>query len=76
MNKITIITPFYNSEKFIARCCESLHQQTLKELEFLFIDDGSQDSSRSIVEKFAQQDSRFRILNQKIKDKELPEILL
>lgn len=49
---ISVIVPFYGVERFIGRCVESLMNQTLTEgVEFLFIDDGSVDRSRQIIEE-------------------------
>lgn len=48
--KITVIIPFYNSEKSIFRCAKSLFEQTLEDdIEFIFIDDCSSDNSMTIV---------------------------
>ena len=41
-----------------------LHRQTLKEAEFLCIDDGSQDSSGRILDEYAAKDSRFKVVHQ------------
>lgn len=50
--KISVIVPFFGVERFIGRCVESLMNQTLTEgVEFLFIDDGSEDGSRHILEQ-------------------------
>lgn len=47
---ITIITPFYKVASYIEKCAESLFSQTLKGIEYLFIDDASPDESRSLLE--------------------------
>jgi len=47
--KVSVIIPFYNSEKTIGRCAESLFAQTLADIEYIFIDDGSSDSSVSVL---------------------------
>ena len=43
--KVSVVIPFYNVEKYIYDCARSLFQQTLLELEFIFIDDCSTDNS-------------------------------
>lgn len=63
--KVSIIVPVYNVEKFLDRCLNSLINQTLKEIEIICINDGSVDNSLQILEKFAKQDDRITILNQK-----------
>ena len=61
MPKISVIIPVYNSEKFLSRCIDSVLTQTFTDLELLLIDDGSQDKSGLICDKFASQDSRIRV---------------
>ena len=64
MPRITTITPCYQAEKTIRATLESLQKQTFKDWECIVIDDGSTDSSAEIVEAFAKQDSRIRLLRQ------------
>lgn len=47
--QISIIVPIYNVEKYIERCCRSLFELTLTDLEFIFVDDCSPDNSSEIV---------------------------
>lgn len=61
--KVTVIVPFYNSEKYICECVESLLNQTLKELEIICIDDGSTDDSSNIVQGYAQRDDRIILIS-------------
>ena len=51
--KVSIIVPIYNVEKYIERCAKSLFEQTLDNIEYIFIDDCSPDNSVSILEKMA-----------------------
>ncbi|PEJ58455.1 glycosyl transferase family 2 [Bacillus sp. AFS002410] len=62
--KVSVIIPVYNAEQFIAQCIESLLKQTLKECEFIFVNDGSKDNSRKIVEKYQTIDERIKLINQ------------
>ena len=62
--KVSIIIPVYNAEKYIEECIHTLLNQTLKECEFIFINDGSKDKSREIIEKYIDTDKRIRIINQ------------
>ena len=59
---ISVILPVYNVAPWIGECIESLKKQTLPGLEFIFVDDGSTDGSRDIIEAFAAVDPRVRIL--------------
>jgi len=51
MPKISVIVPIYNAEKYIERCARCLFEQTLDEIEYLFIDDCSPDHSIAILEQ-------------------------
>ena len=64
MNKISIIIPVYNTEKYLEKCLSSIINQNIKELEIICINDGSLDNSLAILEKFAKLDKRIRIINQ------------
>lgn len=59
MFKISIIIPVYNVEKYIERCVRSLFEQTLDDIEFIFVDDASPDNSiqiiKSILEEFPKR---------------------
>lgn len=46
---ISIITPIYNVRPFVAKCVESLMNQTFKDVEFIFVDDASSDGSIDIL---------------------------
>jgi len=64
MVKVSVIVPVYNVEKYLGKCLDSLIGQTLKDIEIICINDGSTDNSLSILEKYAKQDSRIKIINQ------------
>ena len=49
--KVSVIIPVYNAEKYITECIESLLNQTLKECEFIFVNDGSKDNSSEIIDE-------------------------
>jgi glycosyltransferase involved in cell wall biosynthesis len=53
--RASVIVPAYNEEKFIARCLESIKNQTIRELELIVVDDGSMDFTISIAEKYADK---------------------
>lgn len=62
--KVSIVIPVYNTEKYLQRCIDSLLAQTYKNIEFIFVDDGSKDNSFSILEKAEKQDRRIIIMQQ------------
>lgn len=61
---ISAIVPVYNSEKFLKDCIKSLRNQSLKEIEMIFVNDGSSDRSLDILRKYKNIDSRIKIINQ------------
>ena len=65
MDKISVIIPVYNTEKFLRQCLGSIVNQTYKNLEILIVDDGSPDRSDAVYQEFALQDNRIKIIKQK-----------
>lgn len=61
--KVSIIMPVYNVEKYVGRAIESIQNQTLKEFEFLIVDDGTPDRSGKICDRYAKQDSRLKVIH-------------
>ncbi|MDP9956828.1 glycosyltransferase involved in cell wall biosynthesis [Epilithonimonas hungarica] len=64
---ISIVVPIYNVQKYLARCIESLINQSFREFEIILVDDGSPDDSILICEKYAKIDDRITIIRQKNK---------
>ena len=62
--RLSIVVPYWNVEKYLRPCLESLQRQTFADFETILVDDGSQDSSRKIAEKFCAEDPRFRLVTQ------------
>ena len=67
MDKVSIIIPVFNSEKFLQRCLSSIIFQTHENLEILCIDDGSTDNSLIICDEYAEKDKRVRVLRKESK---------
>ncbi|WP_295112453.1 glycosyltransferase [uncultured Methanobrevibacter sp.] len=63
--KISVIIPVYNDEEYIGRCLNSLINQSLKEIEIICINDGSNDNSLEILEEYKNKDDRIQIISQK-----------
>ena len=51
--------PVYKVEKYVRKAIESIQNQTLKEFEFLIIDDGTPDNSGKICDEYAEK-SRYK----------------
>ena len=62
---VSVIVPVYNVESYVGRCIESIQEQTYENLEIILINDGSKDNSLEVCQKYADQDSRIRIITQK-----------
>lgn len=58
---VSVIVAVYNSEKYLCQCIDSIVNQTLRNIEVICINDGSTDSSLSILQEYAQNDTRIRI---------------
>ena len=63
MPKVSVIIPVYNVEKYLRECLDSVVNQTLKDIEIICVNDGSTDNSLQILEEYASQDSRIKIIN-------------
>lgn len=63
--KVSIIVPMYNTEKQIARCLETLANQTLKDIEIIVVNDGSTDDSKKIVFEYMNRYSNIVYLEKK-----------
>ena len=62
-DKISVIIPVYNVEKYLAECMDSILHQTYHNLEILLIDDGSTDSSGQICDDYAAIDKRIIVIH-------------
>ena len=66
--KVSVVVPIYGVEKYIERCARSLFEQTLEDIEYIFINDASPDSSIDILKKsledYPQRKAQVRIINQ------------
>ena len=51
----TIVTPCFNSEKYIRKSIESVLNQTYKNFEYFIIDGGSEDATKSIIKSFGSK---------------------
>lgn len=64
--KVSVITPMYNQkENYLRKCLDSLKKQSLKEIEFIIVNDGSTDQSCiKVCEEYIKNDKRFKLINQ------------
>ena len=62
--KISVIVPVYNAEMYLPECIKSILGQTYRDLELILVNDGSNDNSGRICEKYAGSDLRIRVIHQ------------
>ncbi len=60
--KISVIMPAYNAESFLARSVGSVLGQSYRDLELIVVNDGSKDRTAAVLEEFARQDERLKVL--------------
>ena len=58
---IDVLIPIYNGEKYIAKCLDSLLNQTYKNLRIVIADDGSTDSSANIIKSYVEKNSNIEL---------------
>ena len=62
---VSIVVPVYNACKYLDRCLTSIKEQSFTAWECIVIDDGSNDGSDIICDKYSVNDSRFRVYHKK-----------
>jgi glycosyltransferase involved in cell wall biosynthesis len=62
---ISVITPVYNGEQFIAACIQVVIDQQCPDVEHIIIDGGSNDQTVDIIKRYAEQYSHIRWLSEK-----------
>lgn len=62
---ISVIIPVYNCGKYINTCADSILKQDFKDLEIIFVNDGSTDNSLEKILKIQKNDARIKIINKK-----------
>ena len=60
---ISVLMPVYNGASYLAEAVESIRAQTFGDFEFIAVDDGSTDGSLPLLQRFAQEDPRLRIVS-------------
>ena len=58
---VSVVTPVYNGEEYLAECVESVMAQTYPHWEYVIVNNRSTDRSRAIAERYAEQDPRIRV---------------
>ncbi|SEJ03392.1 Glycosyltransferase involved in cell wall bisynthesis [Lachnospiraceae bacterium A10] len=63
--KVSVCVPVYNVEKTLEKCLDSILNQSLKDIEIICVNDGSKDSSLSILRKYEKLDNRIVVVDKK-----------
>lgn len=63
MPLISVLMPVYNAQRYLPQAVESILHQSFGDFEFLILDDGSTDRSLAILQGYARQDQRIRLLS-------------
>lgn len=64
MPRVSVVIPVYNVAKYIEECLDSVLGQTVRDIEVICVDDGSTDGTPAILQRYAQNDSRIKLLSQ------------
>jgi glycosyltransferase involved in cell wall biosynthesis len=62
---VSIVTPVYNGERFLAECIESVLAQTYKKWEYIILNNCSTDDTLNIANSYAEKDNRIRVVSNK-----------
>lgn len=63
MNMLSLIIPFYNIEKYLTQCLDTIINQTYKNIQIILVDDGSTDLSGRICDEYADKDPRIIVIH-------------
>ena len=63
--KVSIISPVYNTGKFILRFLKSIQSQNFNDIEIILIDDCSKDNSAELIKRYQNEDKRIRLIKNK-----------
>lgn len=61
--KVSVVVPIYNVEKYLIRCVESIINQSYKNLQVILVDDGSTDSCPQICDEYLEKDKRIEVIH-------------
>lgn len=67
MCKVSVIVPVYNGSEYIKTCCDTLINQTLKDIQVVFVDDGSTDDSWTIMNECSNKYENVEVFHQENK---------
>ncbi|MFD8082411.1 glycosyltransferase family 2 protein [Kitasatospora sp. NPDC059722] len=62
--RLSVVVPIYNVERYLEECLDSIAGQSFEDFECVMVDDGSTDDSALLAKAYAEQDPRFRLVQQ------------
>lgn len=62
--KVSLIIPFFNAANYISACIQSVFNQSLDDIEIIFVNDGSTDAGVEILTNYSKNDQRIKIIHQ------------
>lgn len=62
---VSIVTPFYNTDEYLAECIESVFAQTYQNWEYILVNNCSTDQSSEIAQSYVEKDKRVRLIHNK-----------
>lgn len=62
---ISVIMPVYNGERYLRQAVESVLSQSFSDFEFIIVNDGSTDSTQTLIETYQRADQRIRVIKQR-----------
>ena len=65
--QISVIVPFYNGEKYLNQCIDSILNQDYENLEIVLVNDGSKDNTATLLNEYLDKDSRIKVIHQENK---------
>ena len=63
MEKISVVVPIYKVESYLKECMDSILAQSYKNLEIIFVDDGSPDNCPQLCDQYAAYDNRVKVIH-------------
>jgi len=64
--KISVVIPVHNGEKYLAQSVGSVLEQTLRDIEIICVNDASADRTAEILDQYAMQDSRVKVIHREV----------
>lgn len=61
MPKLSVIVPVYNTEKYVKKCLESIANQTMRDLEIIIVNDGSEDNSETVIKQWIESNKEIKV---------------